>query len=486
MRKSGILMHITSLPSKYGIGTLGKEAYNFADFLSKCGQKLWQMLPIGPTSYGDSPYQSFSSFAGNPLLIDLEMLIEEGLLTEEECDAVDFGDGKVVDYEKQFLGKYDLLKIAFSRFDRDSKFREFCDKEAFWLNDYALFMKLKYENEQKSWYLWDKALVDREPSAIDAAVWSNAEEIEYWKFIQYVFETQYTALKEYVNSLGIEIIGDLPIYTALDSADVWSNPDVFWLDEDKKPVAVGGCPPDCFSKTGQLWGNPLYNWDYLKETGFDWWIKRIKKQYERYDILRIDHFRGFDTYYAIPFEDETAENGEWLIGPRMDLFDAVKKEIGEMKIIAEDLGDLFPSVHELLAETGFPGIKVLQFAFEGYDNGYLTHNHIRNSVVYTGTHDNDTTEGWYAEASKEAVANMKEYLGVSRVQNATKLLIKEAYKSSANTVIIPMQDYLGLGTHARMNTPSTLGGNWQWRLEKTALTSKLAKEIKDLVRVYCR
>lgn len=480
-------MHITSLPSKYGIGTLGKAAYDFADFLHESGQTLWQILPIGPTSYGDSPYQSFSSFAGNPLLIDLEELIKEKLLTKAECDACDFGKEKdKVDYEKQFNARYTLLKKAYSRFEKTAEFRAFCDKEAYWLNDYALYMKVKYENKQRQWLSWSKDLILREWQAIDNAIWSNAEEIEYWKFIQYEFDLQYKKIKEYCNDLGIEIIGDLPIYVALDSADTWANPEIFQLDEDKKPKAVAGCPPDYFSKTGQLWGNPLYDWDALKRTGYKWWIDRIKKQLERFDILRIDHFRAFDTYYSIPFGDKTAEKGEWKDGPRMDFFNAVKNSLGDIKIIAEDLGELFDSVRELLDETGYPGIKVLQFAFDGKNSDYLPHNHTKNCVVYTGTHDNDTTVGWFDSASKTALKTFNEYFVPSKSLTKTEVLIRAAFASVADTVIIPMQDYLELDTNSRMNTPSTLGGNWQWRVEKGALTEELAEKIANLAEIYSR
>lgn len=480
-------MHITSLPSKYGIGTLGKEAYEFADFLKKSGQRLWQILPIGPTSYGDSPYQSFSSFAGNPLIIDLEELISKKLLTKAECDACDFGsDDSKVNFEKQFNERYKLLKKAYSRFEKTSDFRAFCDREAYWLNDYALYMKLKYENNQKPWLSWKEDLINREWKAIDNAIWSDAEEIEYWKFIQYEFDLQYTKLKEYCNELNIEIIGDLPIYVALDSADVWANPDVFQLDEDKCPKAVAGCPPDYFSKTGQLWGNPLYNWDYLKRTNYEWWIKRIKKQFERFDILRIDHFRAFDTYYSIPYGNKTAEKGEWKNGPGIEFFDTVKKSLGELKIIAEDLGDLSPSVHELLSKTGYPGLKILQFAFDGKNSDYLPHNHIKNCVVYTGTHDNDTTLGWFATASKQAKKTYNEYFEPTKSQAPNEVLIKAAYMSVADTIIIPMQDYLGLDTTARMNTPSTLGGNWEWRIDKKSLTKTMSEGILHLAEIYCR
>lgn len=491
MRSCGILMHITSLPSHYGIGTMGKSAYNFVDFLKNAGQKYWQILPIGPTSYGDSPYQSFSSFAGNPLLIDLDLLIEEKLLKKSEIEKFDFGnDDTKVDYEKQFNGKYELLKIASERYfseNKISEFEAFCKKEEQWLTDYALFMSLKYDNEQKAWHKWEKPLVMRESWAIEQAKQKYAEDMKFWQFVQFVFENQYQKLKKYCNDKDIEIIGDLPIYAALDSACVWSNSEIFWLDNERKPIDVSGCPPDYFSKTGQLWGNPLYNWQILRNTGYNWWVRRINKQMERYDVLRIDHFRAFDTYYAIPFGSKTAEKGEWRIGPRGEFFDTIRFACGNIKVIAEDLGDLCQSVKDLLEWSGYSGLKVLQFAIAGEsESTHMPHNHEKNYVVYTGTHDNDTTKGWIDSMSKEDLKFAKKYMTLNESEGYVWGIIRTAYESVADTAIVPMQDFLELGSEARMNTPSTLGGNWTWRIEAKDLSSSLAKRIYDLKKTYFR
>lgn len=483
-------MHITSLPSKYGIGTLGKEAFSFVDFLKKSGQHYWQILPVGPTSYGDSPYQSFSSFAGNPLLIDLDLLIKDRLLTKAECGACDFGDGKRVDYEKQFNNKFALLKTASERFfkkDKTEDFEEFCKREALWLDDYALFMALKYANGQKPWYEWDKPLAARDKFALEQAFAELSEEVLYWKFVQYVFDWQYKRLFDYCHENGIEIIGDMPIYAAHDSADVWANPEVFMLDEDKNPIDVAGCPPDYFSEDGQLWGNPIYNWQYLRDSGYKWWWQRIKKQYERFDVLRIDHFRAFDTYYAIPFGSENAKNGEWRKGPGREFFDTVRFACGDIRVIAEDLGELFDSVRELLEWSGYPGLNVLQFGFTaGCEGDYLPHKHKKNSVVYTGTHDNDTTRGWLENCSKADFKFARDYMRLSESEGLAWGVIRTAYSSTADLAVIPMQDFLELGSEARMNTPSTPAGNWQWRAEKKQLSDALAKKIKALAKLYFR
>lgn len=490
MRNCGILMHITSLPSEYGIGTMGREAFNFVDFLKKSGQHYWQILPVGPTSYGDSPYQSFSSFAGNPLFIDLEALVEEELITKAECDECDFGDGERVNYEKQFNEKYELLRKACRRFfekDDVKDFGEFCKKESEWLDDYALFMSLKYANSQKPWYEWEKPLVAREENAIKAAKEKYKSDISYWQFIQYIFDNQYKKMFEYCHENGIEIIGDLPIYCAHDSADVWANPDVFMLDEDRNPIDVAGCPPDYFSEDGQLWGNPIYNWQNLRNSGYTWWWKRIKKQYERYDVLRIDHFRAFDTYYAIPFGSKNARVGEWRNGPGREFFDTIRFACGDIRVIAEDLGDLFGSVKELLKWSGYPGLNVLQFAFNaGSETDYLPHRHIQNSVVYTGTHDNDTTKGWLDSCTKADLKLAVDYMRLNKREGYVWGVIRTAYASPSDLAIIPMQDFLSLGSEARMNTPSTLGGNWEWRVTNEELTDALAKKINALAKLYFR
>ena len=377
MRSSGVLMHISSLPSPYGIGTMGKEARKFADFLEKSGQKYWQILPICPTSYGDSPYQSFSSFAGNPYFIDLEYLCKEKLLKKAECESFPWGKkADKVDYGVMYESRYKLLKIAFERFLRaePDDFEAFCEKEADWLSDYALFMALKDANGGNAWFSWEKDLKMRKPEALAEARSTYAKDIRFYQMLQYLFFKQWWELKAYVNEKGIEIIGDVPIYVAGDSADVWANPEEFYLDEDLNPIDVAGCPPDAFSEDGQLWGNPLFRWDVMKKNGYTWWTKRIAAMSKLYDIVRIDHFRGFDSYYAIPAKDKTAKNGEWRKGPGMDLFHTLEQKLGRLNIIVEDLGFLTPSVLKLVADSGFPGMKVIQFAFDSREgSNYLPH-----------------------------------------------------------------------------------------------------------------
>lgn len=490
MRKSGVLLPISSLPSQYGIGTFSKESYEFVDFLEKAGQKLWQILPLGPTGYGDSPYQSFSTFAGNPYYIDLEELIKEGLLTKKECNDCQFvGHPEYVDYERIYQGRFSLLKKAYERSNiaTNLEFQRFVEENAFWLEDYSLYMAIKDSLDGINWIEWEEPLRLREPETITEyreKLWS---EIECYQFQQYYFAKQWKKLKAYANEKGIEIVGDIPIYVALDSADAWANPDLFQLEETGEPKAVAGCPPDAFSATGQLWGNPLYRWDYHKKTGYDWWMRRIGYCYQLYDVLRIDHFRGFDEYYAIPYGDKTAEHGHWEKGPGMDLFRVMKERLGEKAVIAEDLGFLTESVLQLVKETGFPGMKVLQFAYDsGAGNAYLPHNYKSNCVVYTGTHDNDTMQHWYESTNKTAHKYSKEYLAISEDGKAYEAFARAALSSIADICIIPIQDYMGLGGEARVNTPSTLGDNWKWRLKKGALTGKLANHMKELAVQYGR
>lgn len=490
MRKSGILQPVSAIPSNYGIGAFSKEAYEFVDFLEKAGQSLWQILPLGPTGYGDSPYQSFSTFAGNPYYIDLEQLIQKGWLTQNECDACDFGGQEAyVDYEKIYLSRYRLLRKAFQRSNivKDADFIRFCDKNADWLDDYALYTAVKSAFDGAAWNTWDEEIRLRKPAAMKKYREQYAEEICFTKFQQYLFLTQWLALKKYANDKGIGIIGDIPIYVAFDSSDTWSSPELFQLDENGMPTAVAGCPPDAFSATGQLWGNPLYRWDYHKETGYAWWMKRIAACYELYDVLRIDHFRGFDAYYSIPFGDATAENGHWEKGPGYDLFRTMKATIGDQKVIAEDLGYLTPSVIKMVKKTGYPGMKILLFAFDSREpSDYLPHNYDHNCVVYTGTHDNDTIEGWMKSASRKDVAFARRYLGVNRNSELRWAMIRAALASTADTAVIPIQDYLGLDNAARMNVPSTLGTNWKWRVKKGQLTDTLAQTIAEMVKLYCR
>ena len=488
MRSSGVLMHISSLPSPYGIGTMGKEARKFVDFLDKSGQKYWQILPICPTSYGDSPYQSFSSFAGNPYFIDLEILCREKLLKKAECESFPWGSNPhYVDYGVMYNSRYALLKKAYVRFmkKQPEDFASFCEKEAEWLEDYALFMALKDAHGGIAWFEWEKELKTREQKALSEAKETYADDILFYKMLQYLFFKQWWALKEYVNEKGIEIIGDVPIYVAGDSADVWANPAQFYLDENLDPIDVAGCPPDAFSADGQLWGNPLYNWDRHRECGFNWWIDRIKSATSLYDVVRIDHFRGFEGYYSIPYGDKTAENGQWLKGPGIELFNAVKNELGDLPIIAEDLGFLTEDVHKLLRDSGFPGMKVLEFAFDPREeSNYLPYTYNSNSVVYVGTHDNNTVLGWIDELDEDTLEFCKKY--IDSEDDIVWKLIKTAMASVSDTAIIQMQDYLELGSEARMNTPSVLGGNWQWRMGKNDLTDKLAKKIADITCTYGR
>lgn len=492
MRRNGMLLPIASLPSPYGIGGFSKEAYEFIDLLEETGQKLWQILPLGPTSYGDSPYQSFSTFAGNPYFIDLDTLAEKGWLTKEACEASDYGDNEsYIDYGRIYNSRFVLLKQAFLNSDilSDEKFTEFCKANQHWLPDYALYMALKNQNDGKSWIEWEEEIRLRKPEAVECYKKELEEECNFYEFLQYEFHEQWTKVKEYAHKKGIQIVGDVPIYVAFDSADTWANPELFQLDEKNPPLGVAGCPPDAFSATGQLWGNPLYNWAYHKKTGYDWWLKRIAYCFDLYDIVRIDHFRGFDEYYSIPYGDETAVNGHWEKGPGMDLFDTVKEKLGELDIIAEDLGFLTESVFQLLKDSGYPGMKVLQFAFDpSEDSDYLTYKYQRNCVVYTGTHDNDTTAGWFEKLSdgdrEVALRYMNSFYTPKEEQHWD--LIALAMRSTADTCIIPVQDFLGLGSEARINMPSTLGDNWKWRMTKGAFSEELKEKIRRMTKLYGR
>lgn len=490
MRTSGILMHISSLPSPYGIGTMGKEARKFVDFLDKAGQTYWQILPICPTSYGDSPYQSFSSFAGNPYFIDLDYLCKDKLLTKKECLSYEWGGNpEFVEYGTLYENRFPLLKKAYQRFKKalPADFADFCEKNSDWLDDYALFMALKDANGGVAWFEWEKDLKLRKPSAIEKAKEEFADDVEFWKMLQYLFFKQWTELKAYANEKGIQIIGDVPIYVAGDSADVWANPGQFYLDENLDPIDVSGCPPDAFSDDGQLWGNPLFRWDAMKKDGYTWWAKRIKAMSELYDVVRIDHFRGFDSYYAIPAKDKTARNGEWREGPGMDLFNALEKKLGRLNIIVEDLGYLTPSVKQLLKDTGFPGMKLIQFAFDSREESdYLPHTYQKNCVVYTGTHDNDTIMGWFKTAPKESVKYAKEYLRLNKEEGYNWGTMKAVWGCVGDMAIVPMQDILGIGSEGRMNTPSTLGMNWKWRAVDGQITSALAKKVCKNMEIYCR
>ena len=492
MRGSGILLPITSIPSKYGIGCFSKEAYEFVDFLASAGQKYWQVLPMGPTGYGDSPYQSFSTFAGNPYFVDLEEFIEKKWISRKDCENKDWGDdSETVDYEKVYKNRFKILKKAFlkSKISEDKDFLKFTKENKFWLDDYALFMALKENFKGKSFIYWPDEIRKHSKSAIKKYAEDSkySDELMCYKFIQYYFYKQWFELKNYANEKGIKIIGDIPLYVAYDSADTWSNPELFQLDDNNDPTGVAGCPPDYFSATGQLWGNTLYDWDYHKKSGYAWWISRLKMCFSLYDVVRIDHFRGFESYYNIPYGDATAEFGHWEKGPGYDFFAAVRKALGKKEIIAEDLGYLTPAVFKLVDKTGFPGMKVLQFAFDcNEENNYLPHNYNKNCVVYTGTHDNDTSVGWYENAGAKDKKFARDYMGIKSAKNFNYALIRQAMMSVADTAIIPMQDYLGLGSNARINTPSTLGGNWCWRMKPDAYTKNLAETVKELTVLYGR
>jgi len=492
-RKSGILMPIASLPGKYGIGTFGKDSYDFVDRLAEAGQSYWQLLPLGPTGYGDSPYQSFSTFAGNPYFIDPDLLIEEKLLTKKEADSFNFGrKADRIDYGAIYDSRFKMLKKAYSRarLENDKEYVKFCKDNKFWLEDYALYMVVKNSFGGVSFTEWDEPIRKRDKKAVSEYKRKYAKEIDFYRFLQYKFLTQWRALKEYANNKGIKIIGDIPFYIAFDSSDTWASPELFQFDENGFPTAVAGCPPDGFSATGQLWGNPLYDWKYHKATGYKWWIRRIKQCYQLYDVVRIDHFRGFDSYYSIPYGNTTAEDGKWRKGPGFNLFAAVRKELGDVDMIAEDLGFLTPSVIKLVARCGYPGMKIIQFAFDSRDESdYLPLTYGRNSIVYTGTHDNDTLVGWFGNLDQTDRETALSYINRKVFEDDKDLavsFIKLAMGSVSKLCIIPMQDWLGLGSKARTNIPSTLGGNWTWRMKKGAFTKKLAGEICDITKLYAR
>ncbi len=497
-RKSGILLPVASLPSPWGIGCFSKEAREFIDFLADAGQSYWQILPLGQTGYGDSPYQSFSTFAGNPYFIDPQVLCDRGWLKPSELKKYDFGsDPQYVDYEKIWRSRFRMLKTAYRRSPFTAGAPQSEEKEAFerfirekkdWLPDYALFSALKDRQKGRSFLEWPKALRTRQEKALEKAKKELSEEIRFVEFQQYLFFSQWHALRSYAAQRGIRIIGDIPIYVALDSADTWADGKLFQLDENGVPTQVAGCPPDGFSATGQLWGNPLYRWDYHRESGYEWWMRRLQNCFDLYDIVRIDHFRGFDEYYAIPYGDRTAEHGHWEKGPGYDFIGLVRKTFGKDKIIAEDLGFLTPTVLSLVKKSGFPGMKVLQFAFDSREESdYLPHNYPRNCVVYTGTHDNETMAGWCRTVNRTDYRFAKQYLSFAGGRDPQLHFIRAALASVADTAVIPIQDYLGLGSEARINTPSTLGGlNWKWRLLPGQLTDDLASSIRKMTRLYGR
>ena len=495
MRYAGILLPISSLPSPYGIGTFSKSARQVVDQLEAAGQHYWQILPLGPTGYGDSPYQSFSAFAGNPYFIDLDALIEEGLLKKSEVDTVDFGqvDETKVDYYKLYTNRFTVLKLACgrSRFDQTKDYQKFFSENEDWLLDYALFMAVKNANNGKSFQEWPLELRKRDPETLRKAKETYSGEIRFYCFLQYMFASQWSSLKKYANDHGIEIIGDIPIYVSPDSSDFWAHPEMFQVDEDGRPKAVAGCPPDAFSADGQLWGNPLYDWSYHEKTNFSWWKRRIDHCLKLYDVVRVDHFRGFDEYYSIPYGSVNAVNGKWMPGPGMKLFRALAEnpKVTSKSIIAEDLGLLTPSVIQLVKDSGFPGMKVIEFAFDSRDSGnYLPYNYPHNSIVYTGTHDNQTLYAWYDELSDDDRKLADDYLGLADVPRKEKTwqFIRLAMESVSDTCVIPMQDYLNLDSWARMNHPSTTGGNWCWRLRKDEFSDELASKIRRLTKISGR
>ncbi|MCQ2442237.1 MAG: 4-alpha-glucanotransferase [Oscillospiraceae bacterium] len=494
-RSAGILLPISSLPGKYGIGCFSKAAYHFIDWLKEAGQTYWQILPLGPTSYGDSPYQSFSTYAGNPYFISLEALIEEGVLTKEECDSVDFGVSKDdIDYEKLYQGRYTLLHLAYERSDvsHDPDYQEFVANNRWWLSDYALFMAVKNRFDGKPWTEWAEDIRLRWGYALDYYRRELYFDIEFHQYLQFKFSQQWNALKAYAHKNHIKIIGDIPIYVSMDSADAWANPELFQLDENNLPSAVAGCPPDGFSATGQLWGNPLYQWDYHRSTNYDWWMSRLWYSFQLYDVVRIDHFRGFDEYFSIPYGDKTAENGHWEKGPGLELFQTMEQRLGWHPVIAEDLGYVTDSVRQLVKDSGFPGMKVLEFAFDSRDTGsandYLPHNYIENCVVYTGTHDNETVMGWLDSILPSEQKMVRDYLfdPYTPKKELYKPFIALALRSSARTCIIPIQDYLGLDNTCRINKPSTLGINWRWRITEDQLSKDLCDELRRLAMLYGR
>lgn len=496
MRASGILLPVSSLPSAYGIGGFDEQAYKFVDVLVRAGQKYWQILPMGPTGYGDSPYQSFSTFAGNPYFISLDELVSRGYLAADDLlQLQQQADERSVDYEQLYNTRFLVLRKAFenSGIRGNGEFQQFVSENEGWLPDYALFMAIKDSKGGQSFLKWEDDIKRREPEALCRYREEFEDDMYFYMFLQFEFSRQWNKLKAYANGKGVRIIGDIPIYVALDSADTWSHPELFQFTEELEPKAVAGCPPDAFSQTGQLWGNPLYDWVYHEKTGFDWWLARIRHCFRWYDMVRIDHFRGFDEYYAIPFGEETAVNGAWERGPGIRIFEEMEQKMGRQEIIAEDLGFLTDGVRRLLADTGYPGMKVLQFAFDSREESdYMPHNYTANCVVYTGTHDNQTTKSWWDEMT-EADRNVAlRYMNLpGRIEEVTAeeitwQMIVMAQRSVASLCVIPAQDYLSLTKEARMNTPSTLGCNWHWRMKEGDFSEELCEKIYRTTKLYGR
>ncbi len=487
-RKLGVLLPISSLPSNYGIGSLGRAAKNFVDFLVKSGVKCWQILPVGPTGYGDSPYQSFSCFAGNPYFIDLELLKADKLLTAAELKKQE-DTGELIDYGRLYETREALLRVAYERFKKNipDDFYNFCNEQTHWLSDYAMFMEAKRQSGGKPYQEWEEGIARHEPEQMGRFWHTYQNEINFYRFCQYMFFKQWFELKKYANDKGVSLIGDIPIYVSSDSAEAWAMPHLFLMDSDLLPSVVAGCPPDYFSETGQLWGNPIYDWDRHRQDGFAWWIDRIRRSLAVYDTVRIDHFRAFDTYYAIPYGSETAEGGEWRNGPGMELFHRVFECLGAPSVIAEDLGDLFDSVRVLLKDSGFPGMVITQFAFDGEDSSYLPHYHKQNLVVYTGTHDNATLMEFLLNAKKPTRRKIADYFGCEdNIDVLFDCLIRASIASVADLAVVPLQDFMRMGKEGRINTPSTLGNNWRFRLRKESLTKDLSSLISRMAKIYSR
>ena len=491
IRKSGILMPMSSLPSPYGIGTMGRSAFRFVDFLKAAGQSCWQLLPLGPTSYGDSPYSSFSTFAGNPYYIDLDLLVKDGLLKRREIVGRDWGDDpERTDYGKLFVGRYEVLRLAYAR--GKDRFAEelaaFREENAAWLDDYALFMAVKRRFGMTSWVEWpDEDIRLHKPEAVGKYREELADELAFWSFLQFLFFRQWKALREYAHAQGIEFIGDVPIYVALDSADVWGAPGFFQLDENNLPTEVAGCPPDAFTDDGQLWGNPLYDWDRMKADGFGWWIRRIEGAEKLYDVIRIDHFRGFESYWAVPYGDKTARRGRWRPGPGMDLVGVLTGWFRELRFIAEDLGYTTPEVEKLLKDSGLPGMKILEFGFDPKGNSdYMPHNCSNHSVCYVGTHDNDVVSGWVKGIGKDTLKYAAAYIHKTEDESWAWAMIRTGMSTASQLFVMQMQDLLELPPCSRMNCPGIASGNWQWRMKPGAADAKLAKKIRRCTELYRR
>ena len=495
-RACGVLLPIFSLPSKYGIGCFSKEAYEFVDFLKEAGQTYWQILPLGPTSYGDSPYQAFSTFAGNPYFIDLEQLIDLKWISPKDVDSIDWGEtdrsngSDYVDYATIYNNRFKVLRKAYkkSNISSNSEFINYKKKNAKWLSTYAAYMAIKDAHNSVSYLEWEEDIRLRKKDALEKWTAKCEDEIGFYEFQQYLFYTQWKKLKDYANKQGIKIVGDIPIYVSLDSADTWANPELFQLDEKGYPTRVAGCPPDCFSDDGQLWGNPLYDWDYHKKTGYKWWIERFRACFDLYDVVRVDHFRGFEAFYSIPYGDKNARAGKWVKGPGWDLFKVVKDNFPSSPVIAEDLGFITPAVHRLIKKCGYPGMKIMLYGFEtDCISEHAPFTYDKNCVVYTGTHDNDTITTWFKECiSPKEREYIRKYMNFKGNKDIAWNYIRTGLASTADTAIFPIQDYLGLGREAKINSPATIGDNWKWRLIPGKLTSDLAARMKDMALTYHR